>query len=97
MAHRALVPDSSDIAGERLVPAQWPIAVDAIVNLMMLQWLRDGLIEGCKAMAWVALRSVANTFRAVVPVGAGQTFVTNTDNALRVYVSMRRNLDSTVG
>lgn len=47
MAHRALVPDSSYVAGERLVFAQWSVAVDAI--------------EGSEAMAWVGLRGVANT------------------------------------
>lgn len=61
MAHRALVPDSSYVAGERLVFAQWSVAVDAIVDLMMLYWLGDGLIEGSEAMAWVDLRGVANT------------------------------------
>jgi NhaP-type Na+/H+ and K+/H+ antiporter len=46
-------------------------------------------------MAWVGLRGAANTLRAVVPVGTGQTFVANTDDTLTVYISLRANLNST--
>lgn len=82
MAHSTLVTRSSDVVWRRLVLAERTITEDAIVDFLLLKGLSDGTVNRSKPMAWVGLRCVRNTVRAVIPVGAGQALVTYTNDAL---------------
>lgn len=82
MAHSTFVANTSNVTGDRLVLAKRAVAKYAVVDLVMMRRLGDCLINRGEAMARMTLWSIRYAFRAVVPIWAGQAFVTYADNAL---------------
>jgi hypothetical protein len=83
----ALVANSVDVTLGRLVLAQWTIAEDAIMDLMLTSRFTDGIVNLHESMTRVALGSSQDALRAEVPIGAGQALVTNTNDALVTAVT----------
>ena len=91
MAHGTLVTNPGDI--RILLDAKRTIAEDATVMLLYTRFLRDWLVEWNKTMAWMILMCCFNTLRAIVPVRAVHTLVTN---AIDILNSLARYSDERV-
>ena len=83
MTHSALVTSTSDPSSKGLVLAKRTIAENAIVDFLVSRGLRDCTVDWSKSMTWMRCRRSRDTVRAVVPVWAGQTFVTHSGDILR--------------
>jgi hypothetical protein len=78
----ALVANSVDVTLGRFALAQRTITEDAIVDFMLTSRFTDSFINLHKSMTRVVLRSSQDAIGTEVPIGAGQTLVTNTNDAL---------------
>lgn len=82
VANSALVPHAFNVAV--LVLAKWAIAVDTnvfrLVRVESSSW--DRLVMGSESMLRMNEFGVLNTFRAVVPVGAAEALVADTEDWL---------------
>lgn len=78
----ALVANSVDVTLGRFVLAQWTIAEDSIMDLMLTSRFTDSIVNLHESMTRVVMGSSQDALRAEVPIGAGQALVTNTNDAL---------------
>ena len=91
MAYGTLVTNSGDIG--ILFDAKRTIAEDSTVVLLYTRFLRDWLVEWNKTVAWMILVCRFDTLRAIIPVRAVHTLVTN---AIDILNSLARYSDKGV-
>ncbi len=84
VADRTLVPNPRNVRSILLSFAERTIAVNADVSLGALRHLRNRFVERYKAMSWMAVTSILEASRAVVPVRAVHALVTYTMDVLDV-------------
>lgn len=82
ITNSALVTNPRDVTWPSLVITKGTITENAKVDLMLTSWFTDRIIDLYKSMTRVVLRSSQNTVVAEIPIRAGQTLVTDTDDSL---------------
>jgi hypothetical protein len=87
VANSALVSDALDVVLVGLAATQRSIAVDAEVANSDTTRLRNWLVEGREAMAWVDVVNVLVAVVAVVPIRAIQALVANAEDLLVTSVA----------
>ena len=80
VANGTLESVSSNIGFSRVGIADWSVAVDASVRLLLATDHAQLLVDWCKPVIWVYFCSNLNTCRAVIKVGAAQALVSNPNN-----------------
>jgi hypothetical protein len=77
-----LVACTSNVLLMGFTGAERAITVDAKVDLLESAEVGDLFVKGCKPMPGVNLRCAENASRAVIPIGAAQTLVTDAKDVL---------------
>jgi hypothetical protein len=84
MTHGTLVTDPLDVRQLLLVFTKGPIAVDTVVAGARAVRLRQGLIDGHKAVPGMGSLGVLYAIRTVIPIGTHQALVANAVDELGV-------------
>jgi hypothetical protein len=84
VADSTLVTIALDVGFVGVCRADGSITVDATMNWLATGDVAKGFVDRCKAMTRVSLRRSRSAVRAVVPIGAGETLVTNANNLLNL-------------
>lgn len=81
VANCTLVANSRDVLLVAL--AEWAVAEDAKVDFTTFGDFSNGLIDRGESMAWVSLWRLIDAFKAIIPIRAVQTLVSNADEGLK--------------
>jgi hypothetical protein len=93
MANGTLVTDTGNVFA--LILAKWSVAVDANVTGMSHVWLRDGIVDGGKAVSWMNMSSTLDAIGAKVPIRAVETLVTYSVDCFVTSIANRCMTDIT--
>jgi hypothetical protein len=87
-----LVANTGNVGCRSLVAAQRAITEDAVMDLVARVGFGDCLVDGNESVIWMSLLGRLDARPAVIPIGTGQTLVTNTNNTL--FYAVRSELIS---
>jgi hypothetical protein len=83
MTYSTLITIANNVATVAFALAEWPIAVDAIMNLGLRWCIRDWFVDRGESVARMDMLRALDAGRAIIPVRASQAFVANANDVLR--------------
>jgi len=82
MTYSTLITIANNVATVAFALAEWPIAVDAIMNLGLRWCIRDWFVDRGESVARMDMLRALDAGRAIIPVRASQAFVANANDVL---------------